>query len=188
MEYVGEEPPAPDYHANLHYVEPSCPVVSGCWAIASQPATDGNSVRELKADSKGPHKWVYGRHAGIKYERSKKGTIEVMDGLFGTQKELVSNISYQRTLVFFARVRSEESYKETSHGPVTPWEFCNTLLFRKSEHNVQKRKEARSFHCCPRPFTREVETRVARGLALRVPVYEPLECRDLVKENGSVGL
>ena len=116
MEYVGEEPPAPDYHANLHYVEPSCPVVYGCWAVASQPTTNGNSVRELKADSKGPHKRVYGRHAGIKYERSEKGTIEVMDGLFGAQKELVSNVSYQRMLVFFARVRSEESLQRDQ-----PW-------------------------------------------------------------------
>ena len=186
MEYVGEEPPAPDYHANLHYVEPSFPVVYGCWAVASQPATDGNSVRELKADSQGPHERVYGRHAGVKHKRSEKGTIEVMDGLFDTQKELVNNVSYQRMLMFFVRVRNP--YKETSHDPVTPWELCNTLLLRKSEHNVQKRKEARSFHCCPRPFTREVEARVTRGLALRVPVYEPLECRDLVKEDKSVSL
>jgi len=121
MEYVCEQPPAPDYHANFHCVEPSCPTVYGCWAVASQPATDGNSVRELKADGKGPHKRVYGRHAGVKHERSEKGTIEVMGGLFDTQKELVNNVSCQRMLVFFVRVRNP--YKETSHDPVTPWEF-----------------------------------------------------------------
>ena len=118
MEYVGEQPPAPDYHADLHCVEPSCPIVYGCWAVASQPATDGNSVGELEADSKGPHKRVYGRHARVKHERSEKGTIEVMDGLFDIQKELVSNVSYQRMLVYFCVSESLQRDQPWSSYPM----------------------------------------------------------------------
>jgi hypothetical protein len=77
-------------------------------------------------------------------------------------------------LVEIMMMTGGESYVEASHSPVDPGHGTQTKLSRQRLHVVEKRNEAWSFHQSPSPFSRQIETRLNRRLALRVVVDEPL--------------
>lgn len=72
-----------------------------------------------------------------------------------------------------------QTYKASSHSPVSPRQLVYAEFFGKSKHDVQQRDEACRLHRCPSNLAINIEARLDRRLAHGIPIEHPLYDRDL---------
>lgn len=87
------------------------------------------------------------------------------------------NVRHHACQLYFTVVRT---YKTSSHCPITPRQLPNPQLLRQREHDVQQGDKPHRLHGKPAYLTIDVEARLSRCLALRVPVENPLRRGDLI--------
>jgi hypothetical protein len=182
VEHIPQQAPAPDHEPDEHVFGARGPVVLGCWPVAREVAADGERVGDLEDEGHEPDERVDGGHAGVEKERGEDRAVEVVYDL-----DAVSMLKYEVCAVKFVRRvvvcgRVGKTYEATRHRPVSPRELSDPKLLWQSVHDVQQRDETRRLHGRPADLAVDVEARLRRRLALRVPLEDPLRGRDLCDE------
>lgn len=166
MEHVAEETPAPDYEPDEHVFAACGPVVLCQGTVAGEVSANGEGVCDLKEGGEEPDDGVDGGHGGVEEKGREDGAVDVVYDLY--------DITLTMALVFRPDWRerrgSSGTYKTSSHRPISPRQLTYPQLLGQTVHNIQQRDESHRLHRRPPNLAINVEARLCRCLALRVPV------------------